>query len=525
MAEPTRDYTTRKPTGLPTWPIGLLAGVDGSGKSFKLAEASGSDLIHRTFWIGVGEQDPDEYGQVPGARFEIVPTDGTYRDTLGAVEWATRQEPSEDGKPNFIVLDSGQQLWSMLSNSAQQTANERWANRKSNSGKEIPVDGVTITHDLWNVANSRWDHIIDALRAHQGPSFITARLKEVTIFENGEPTKEKRWKPEIQGSTPYAAGLSIQMRAQFPASDPHLVRVNSMRYKYETDAKGRPVARPLGHDWTIDGMWRQMGLDELVGERNHAQTVPQSADEEQAEVQRLLGEAVDEARANWNDVEALRRLMTWAGRAGLHGHLVQGPHGDMVPLANLINDRGRYLVSQGQGGDARAPQEPTPRQDARTVRAQEGSDARVQTQPQGEPDPAVGLTEDEERAQAASEQQEREAAAREQQEDRPLSRAEKQDRLMQKYANELEFQAETLGVALSEYQQPALNQDGSLSKVRAPKRILENREAVRDRLRENGMANVAEAYASFGGICPISIDVLWEKVEKEDREQVPQPQR
>lgn len=70
-------FQTRKPTGKPSWPLLLAAGGEGTGKSYLAAEASASDLIGKTYWLGYGEQDPDDYGNIPGADFDIVEHDGT----------------------------------------------------------------------------------------------------------------------------------------------------------------------------------------------------------------------------------------------------------------------------------------------------------------------------------------------------------------------------------------------------------------------------------------------------------------
>ena len=75
---------TRKPTGIPSWPIVLLTGVEKSGKTYAAAAASASEMVGRTLWLGIGEDDPDEYGAIPGTRFEIVVHDGTYRSILAA---------------------------------------------------------------------------------------------------------------------------------------------------------------------------------------------------------------------------------------------------------------------------------------------------------------------------------------------------------------------------------------------------------------------------------------------------------
>ena len=103
---------TRKPTGKPAWPIMLIAGAEKAGKTYSAAQASASKLIGRTLWVGVGEDDPDEYGALPGVRFEIVEHDGTYRGILAALT-ACAAEPMEEGRPNLIVLDSATRLWDL----------------------------------------------------------------------------------------------------------------------------------------------------------------------------------------------------------------------------------------------------------------------------------------------------------------------------------------------------------------------------------------------------------------------------
>ena len=70
----TMTLTTRKPTGLPAWPILLIAGVPKAGKSYACAAASASPLVGRTLWVPVGEDDPDELGGDPRSRLRHRPT-------------------------------------------------------------------------------------------------------------------------------------------------------------------------------------------------------------------------------------------------------------------------------------------------------------------------------------------------------------------------------------------------------------------------------------------------------------------
>ena len=248
---------TRKPTGKPPWPILLLAGGEKAGKSWSCAEASGSDLIGRTFWIGIGEDDPDEYGAVPGADFEIVNHDGSYRDILAAITWAAQQPPT-DGKPNLLILDSMTRLWDLLCDMAQDQANgraRRKADNPSTRQAAAQSDSEADIHmDLWNIAKDRWGHVIEALRQHQGPSLVTARLEEVTVMQNGKPTKEKALKVKAEKSLPYDVGGIVQMPERGSA---FLVGVRSARLQV-------PSRMPLP-GFTVDKLWRQLGLHGAAG--------------------------------------------------------------------------------------------------------------------------------------------------------------------------------------------------------------------------------------------------------------------
>jgi hypothetical protein len=269
---------TRQPTGLPSWPIALIAGVEGSGKSWKVVEASASPLIHRTLWIGCGEDDPDEYGILPGARHEIVLHDGTYRGILAAADAATAEPVGPNGEPNLIVLDSGSRFWEQIKDGAQDTANDRLIRkaRRNNRDAAVPDDGATISPDLWNLARDRWYHVLNTLRAYPGPSIITSRLKITTVFENGEPTKEKMWDQKSQFDLPYDVGLYVQMRAPFPQRDDWLIRVKSARFQHPVDDQGQPRATALSADWSFENLWRQLGLgvaNQPVGDRSHQPVV------------------------------------------------------------------------------------------------------------------------------------------------------------------------------------------------------------------------------------------------------------
>lgn len=245
---------TRRPTGKAPWPVVLLTGVQGSGKTYKAAEATGSDLVGRSLWIGIGENDPDEYGRVPGADFEIVAHDGTYRDVLAAVRWASA-EPKVDGKPTLLVLDSHGLLWELLSDMAQTEANRR---RNDRNGE------ARIASDLWNLAGARWARVLKVLRDHDGPVVVTARLERQTVFsEAGDPTKDKTYKVKAQKGLAFDVDVVVEFREPYPAGA-HITKARSLTYSADPS-----LEIP---DFTVDGLWRALGLAEAgaAGPRRHA---------------------------------------------------------------------------------------------------------------------------------------------------------------------------------------------------------------------------------------------------------------
>lgn len=242
---------TRKPTGLPSWPIILLGGREGAGKSWAAIEASASPLVGRTLYIGIGEDDPDEYALIPGADFEIVEHDGTYPGILAAIRAAVA-EPMGD-LPTLIVLDSATRLWNLIGDNMQAIANKRAKGRKNAAGE------FTISPDLWNVAASQWQDVMDALREHHGPAIITARLDSVTVMENGQPTTQKEWKVQAHKSLVFDATAVLEMheRGHFL-----ITKVKSARVKLE-----KPKTFP---GFTVNTLWTDLGLSEGTAPRTHA---------------------------------------------------------------------------------------------------------------------------------------------------------------------------------------------------------------------------------------------------------------
>lgn len=235
---------TRRPTGLAPWPMILLAGVEKSGKSYACAAFSASDLIDRTLYIEVGEGAADQYGAIPGARYEIVEHDGSYPGILEAVEAAVA-EP-DNGRPNAIVIDSMTELWGLLCDEQQTIASKR--------GKGV------ITMDQWNAAKKRWRKIIDVLRGAKGPVLLTARYEQVTVMRDGKPTAEKEWKVRAEKD------LGFEVDGVITMTEPRRPFVAGMRtVAFNMPPGGMAPKNPA--EFNLDAFFRSLNID--GGARTH----------------------------------------------------------------------------------------------------------------------------------------------------------------------------------------------------------------------------------------------------------------
>lgn len=246
---------TRKPTGKPAWPITVLAGREGTGKTWSALVASASKLVGRTFVVTIDEDDPDEYGAIPGADFDIALHDGTSKGIINTLN-EINAEPEVDGKPTLLVVDSGSRFWELLSANAQKKANSKKQNATRTEDSPISVE-------LWNQAANEWRQFYDALRRHKGPVILTARLEQVVVMQGKNPTTEREWKIQGYKTLPYDAQVIVEM----PERGEYLIRkVKSTRFQL---AKKTP--KP---DFTVEWLWGVLGLaDEPPADRSYTHTV------------------------------------------------------------------------------------------------------------------------------------------------------------------------------------------------------------------------------------------------------------
>jgi hypothetical protein len=295
---------TRKPTGIVPWPLILLEGEEGAGKTYSAAEFSASELVGQMYWVDLAEGSADEYAAIDGARYLIIEHDGTYRDILEqirAVFLEARRAAAAGEPPVVLSVDSGTALWRML----KTWTNERARRSRNNAAllQENPDASIDVGMNLWNDATERWLEVIHLLQTFPGIAIITARGKQITaIDEGGKPVKDNRgrvlreWKVQAQKDLAFDCSVWVRMRR---GRAPQVIKARSLQLRVED---GKPlnlenftvedlVFNRLG--CSMDSQPRQMPA--LVGDR----------------VQAWLEDAdVDELQ----DVEKLRKL--WWDAAG-----------------------------------------------------------------------------------------------------------------------------------------------------------------------------------------------------------------
>lgn len=315
--------TTRKPTGKPSWPITLIAGAEKTGKSYSAALAAGSDLIAATYWVGIGEDAPDEYGLI--SDFDIVQHDGTYKDILRVLTEIAAQPKRKDGQI-LLVVDSMTRLWDLLADNAQATANRRASAKAKRLNRAEPQGDSQITMDLWNAAASQWNHIMDAIRAHQGPSILTARLESVTVMaDNGEPTKEKQLKVKAHKSLPFDVGAIIDMPVR---GETYISGVRSVRLQL--------LERTRVPEFTMDLFWRKLGLhDTETGARTHDATTVEA------------GEVIEPDERDWVAEADAAPSSAAASKIGAAAAVVLGPDHEIVErIRDIVKEKRGPLAAE-----------------------------------------------------------------------------------------------------------------------------------------------------------------------------------
>jgi len=241
---------TRKPTGIPSWPLILIEGEEKSGKSWSCAEFSGCDRVGETYWIELGEGRVDEYGAIPGADYNIVEHDGTWASILDAVievGLIGKQELAAGRKPVVLVIDSMTAEWDILKGWAELRAR---SSEKSRKKLEADPDAyIDVTTNYWNDANSRHRKLMQLLMTFPGIALMTARGKlAAEMDKKGQPTGEMEYKVEGQKHLAFDASAWVRLSRERP---PQVIGVTSTHIKHRPGIDQPKPAPNFSIEWLV----------------------------------------------------------------------------------------------------------------------------------------------------------------------------------------------------------------------------------------------------------------------------------
>src|SRR5450755_2731211 len=210
---------TRKPTGAVPWPLVLIEGQEKCGKSYACAVLSGSPKVGRSLWLDLNEGAADEYGAVPGARYEVIEHDGTWASIIAQLAAAKEEASRAAGKgdkPVVLIVDSVTAEWDLLKDWASSRAATSGANKRKLA--QDPNAELRVSMNLWNDATARHRKLMAILMTFPGIVVMTARGKEVASLDpNGRPVEgTKEYKVEGHKTLAYDASVWVRLSRNRP---------------------------------------------------------------------------------------------------------------------------------------------------------------------------------------------------------------------------------------------------------------------------------------------------------------------
>jgi hypothetical protein len=416
---PIPGLKTHTPTGAVPWPLVLLEGEEHSGKSWTLAEFSRSEKIGEMFWIPLGENGiADQYGRIPGARYEVVDLEtGDYlelMDVIGKISGYAAERKAAGDKPVVLAIDSASGVWQGLKDWTDQRA------KSSRRGREMlardPHAEVPKPRNLWNDTNLRWSRFQRALKTFPGIVVVTARGRWVSkTGPDGQPVEgQKEWSVETNSQLTYATDVWVRMKRE---SGAEVVGVRSVDHgqKPGQERVPEPVRAPEAEgrllEWLLFDVlgvdpttaytpeYREFSSGELTEDERVRPEEPESDNSRNGRRQaaqrrnRTKKEWV-EAIAGCTDLDCTRALWMEAQQAGLLAADVEG-----IDLGDRIRARAEDI----QAGKVRPPEA------APSEEPEANPEADPKVQPLRVPDP-VG-PEKEDRPDAEDEEEPQGAAA------------------------------------------------------------------------------------------------------------------
>ncbi|WP_067565946.1 AAA family ATPase [Nocardia acidivorans] len=205
---------TRKPTGKTPWPFILIEGGEKTGKSWAMAELTASDRVGRAFWLDLAEGAADEYAAIPGADYEVIEHNGTFRDIYDQLTevHAIATKAAEAGEaPVALLIDSMTAEWELLKDMVSDRA------RRSKYAQKLlrddPDAEIKPAMNLWNDAAERHGRLMRLLMTFPGIVVATARGKEVAALDNqGKPIPNtKEYKVEGHKNLAFDASAWVRL--------------------------------------------------------------------------------------------------------------------------------------------------------------------------------------------------------------------------------------------------------------------------------------------------------------------------
>ncbi|MCW2903360.1 MAG: hypothetical protein JWO67_5625 [Streptosporangiaceae bacterium] len=326
---------TRKPTGAVPWPLILIEGGEKSGKSFAAAVMSASKKVGATYWLDLSEGSSDEYGAIPGARYEVILHDGSWATIVEQVREAKVEAArvAEAGEPPVVlVIDSMTAEWDMLKDWATHRAKGSESNKKRL--QRDPNAEVKVPMNLWNDATARHRRLMTMLMTFPGIVVMTARGKEVaSLDDNGRPIENtKEYKVEGHKTLAYDASVWIRLSRDAP---PVVIGARSVHAGIRP---GRDEPQSLPENWTLEGL--VFDLLKCDPSKAHVRDLVETKHERTPEQIR------DEALKSTTTPEQLRALYTEAKNLGYGEIVVSDENGREGTLPDLLVHLGKTRAAQ-----------------------------------------------------------------------------------------------------------------------------------------------------------------------------------
>lgn len=366
---------TRKPTGAVPWPLILLEGGEKSGKSYAAAILSASPKVGRTAWLDLNEGAADEYGAIPGARYEVIEHDGSWQSIAAAIADAkaeAKKDRDNGEKPFVLVIDSMTAEWDLLKAWAESRAKKTDFN-KAKLAKD-PNAEISVSMNFWNDATSRHRRVMTMLMTFPGIVVMTARGKDVAALDGkGRPIEgTKEYRVEGNKNLAYDASCWVRMYRDKPAI------VVGARSVHAGVRPGKDNPRSLHPDWTLE--WLIFDVLKCNPDGAHVRDLAEMRP------QRTPEEIRDEALQPETDFARIRDLYAEAEEAGYGDVTVfdeQEKEELLLHLLKRVGDGKRPERSANRNGQERQqqPSRKPQQSDQGSPRRQDGNQSRAPQKP------------------------------------------------------------------------------------------------------------------------------------------------